>query len=401
MPASPLVPALAEASLSRLRALAYVLVLPALALVTPRLGLTRGALALVWLSLLTCALSALVPFLRTLSGRNLPRATGYAAPFIDLAALTGLHLLAARAFPQAEPLVLLSLVATSALTVVSAGLRLSPPLVLLTSLAAGAALFAYVRLHPGPHRLLCLAALGLAGVLGLLVSRVLGRAAQQVGLRRFLPPAVAQRLGRSPEGLAAAGARRDVTVLYTELRGVSAYASEREPEEALRLLRTLRGLQVMAVHEEGGTLLAATGDGVLAVFGAPEPRAGDARAALHAATALVRHVRALALSEDVPVAVGVGLHRGRVVAGDVGDGGVLEYALGGDVATIARRLQSLTHEMKADVILSADVSAALDAPVPLRALGPMRIQGRSRSVEAYAWEEAPSDPAASLLHVPR
>jgi class 3 adenylate cyclase len=90
-----------------------------------------------------------------------------------------------------------------------------------------------------------------------------------------------------------------------------------------------------------------------------------------------------------------------VVAGDVGADGLLEYAVVGEVATIARRLQTLTHEVKVEVILSADVSAALDAPVPLRALGPMRIQGRGRPVDAFAWEEAPSDPAASLLNVPR
>jgi adenylate cyclase len=112
-------------------------------------------------------------------------------------------------------------------------------------------------------------------------------------------------------------------------------------------------------------------------------------------------VRALAISEDVSVGVGVGLHRGRVVAGDVGTDGALEYALAGDVVGIARRLESLTHEVKVEVILSGEVSAALDAPAPLRALGPLRIQGRSRAVEAFAWEEAPSDPAASLLTLPR
>ncbi|MBF5044021.1 adenylate/guanylate cyclase domain-containing protein [Aggregicoccus sp. 17bor-14] len=404
MYAVSLVPALAEDLLSRVRALAYLLALPALALLAPRAELSRGALALAGLTLLTCALSAFVPAVRSVRGQALPRATGWVAPFADLAALAGAHLLLARAAPpglDVEPLVLVSLVAGAVLVVASAGLRASALLALLCTLAGGAALLAYVRLHPGTGRTACLVAVALAGACAFGLARLVRRAAAQTALARVLPGAGALRVAREPSLLAAEGTRLEATVLFAELRGLSAWAGEREPDEVIRLMRRLRTLLAAAIHEDGGSLLEVTGDGVLAVFGAPEPAPGDARAALHAAAALVRHVRALAISEDLPLSVGVGLHRGRLVAGDMGAEGLLQYALVGDVVSIARRLESLTNEVKVEVILSADVSAALDAPAPLRALGPVRVAGRSRSVEAFAWEEAPSDPAASLLTVPR
>jgi class 3 adenylate cyclase len=401
MHAVPLAPALAEVALSRVRAFAYALVLPALALIAPRAGLSRGALALVLLTALTCALSAWVPALRSWRGRALPRATGTIAPFVDLAALTGLHLLLARALPELEPGVLLSFVASAVLVLGTTGLRGSALLAAGATLASFAGLAVYLRLHPGAYRPACALALLLGGGLALLIAGVLRRAAAQEGLRRFLSPSGVLRAEADPALLAAGGARREATVLFAELRGIAAFTNEREPEEVIRLLRRLRALLVAAVQEENGTLLELTGDGVLAVFGAPESSPGDARAALHAAAGIVRHVRALAISEDVAVGVGVGLHRGRVVAGDVGTDGALAYALAGDVAGIARRLESLTHEVKVEVILSGDVSAALDASASLRPLGPIRVLGRGRTVEAFAWEEAPSDPGASLLSAPR
>jgi adenylate cyclase len=191
----------------------------------------------------------------------------------------------------------------------------------------------------------------------------------------YLDPDVAQRV--VSEGTRLEGEEVDVTVMFVDVRGFTAFAEGRPAHEVVAVLNGLFGRIVPLVHAEGGRVDKFVGDGLLAVFGAPRKLADHAERALAAAVAI-----AGARGE---LEIGVGLNSGTVVAGNVGGAGRLEFSVIGDVVNTAARVEEATRTT-GDVVLLAESTRELlrgDGPTLHERPG-IRLKGKAEPVTLYA-----------------
>ncbi|MGQ0465271.1 MAG: adenylate/guanylate cyclase domain-containing protein [Sporichthyaceae bacterium] len=175
------------------------------------------------------------------------------------------------------------------------------------------------------------------------------------------------------------GERKQVTVLFADVVGSMALAERLDADELAEVMRGLFVVCREAVETFGGTVDKFTGDGIMAVFGAPVAQEDHARRAGHAALRLVEQARAysLTLRQGLTVAVRVGLNSGEVVAGSVGE----TFTALGHAVGLAQRME--TNAAPDSVCVSARTAAILDAGFALTDLGPVEVKGASQPIRAF------------------
>jgi adenylate cyclase len=183
---------------------------------------------------------------------------------------------------------------------------------------------------------------------------------------------------------------REATVLFADLRGFTAMAENRPPVDVLRLVNRCFAAMVGCVRAEEGMLDKFLGDGLMAVFGIPEPCDDHAARGLRAA-----HAMQLAMADLAPVlmeegwgqvGLGVGLESGRVVAGHVGVPDRHDYTVLGDVVNVAARLTA--GAAAGEVVLGPGAGEAVGPLYPLVPLGNISIRGRRAPVLAWRLAES-------------
>jgi sigma-B regulation protein RsbU (phosphoserine phosphatase) len=221
-------------------------------------------------------------------------------------------------------------------------------------------------------------------------------------LGRYVSPEVAERCLRDPEALRLGGELRSVTILMSDLRGFSALSERLGPEVMIRLVNRYFGHMTPVILAHGGYVNEFIGDAILALFGAPVAHVDDEARAVRCAwamqqamTVLNAESRQAALPE---LAMGIALHRGSVVAGNIGSEDRVKYGVLGPAVNLTSRLESLAAGSQ--VLLSA---ALYERVASLVRVGPprrLRIKGSEAPVTVYellglvAEAEGPA-PAAS------
>jgi adenylate cyclase len=223
-----------------------------------------------------------------------------------------------------------------------------------------------------------------------LVARQMEASRQRANLARYFAPTLVDRLAEHDEVLRTARTQQ-VAVLFADIVGFTGRAERSDPQAVVELLRDFhRGMEA-AVFEHDGTLDKFLGDGVMATFGSPERGPRDAINALAAARAMLDSVEALnaARALDPPLRIGVGLHYGEVVLGDIGSERRLEYAVLGDVVNVAARLEEMTRRLECrlavsqatlEAAASEDAAAFAGLDTGLRAAGEQELRGRDERI---------------------
>jgi adenylate cyclase len=202
------------------------------------------------------------------------------------------------------------------------------------------------------------------------LSRAAALARERANLSKYLPSPMVELLAERDVTELRRGRLQPATILFADIRGFTAMSERLSPMEVAALLNSFRDRVARTIEREGGIVDKFIGDGVMGVFGLPEPEATDARAALLAArelVALVKRWNAERLHEGLQsIRIGIGVHYGKVFAGVLGYEGRLEFTVIGDVVNVAQRVEALTKEIDIDLLVTEDVLQAaveLNGPV--------------------------------------
>jgi adenylate cyclase len=230
------------------------------------------------------------------------------------------------------------------------------------------------------------AALGVALMLGTLERQRVHQA-----FARFVPEAVVgEVLRRTGDDLRLGGNRRHATVLFSDLRGFTAFSESLPPERVIEVLNTYLESMSDAILDHGGTLVSYMGDGIMAVFGAPldQPDHADRAVAVAremAGERLDRFNAGLQEGRATRFEMGIGVNSGEVMSGNVGSQRRLEFTAIGDTTNTAARLEAMTRDTPHQVFLSESTRALLsDPPEDLLRVGELEVRGRSERLEVWA-----------------
>jgi adenylate cyclase len=178
---------------------------------------------------------------------------------------------------------------------------------------------------------------------------------QRANLARYFPPPVVERLAAS-DAPARLDRTQDATVMFVDIVGFTRMAEAMSPAAAMGLLRDFHTRVEEAVFAHGGMVDKFMGDGVLACFGVPDPVPAAAADALRAAFALLAALEARpAAGTAAPVRVGIGIHAGPVLMGDIGGATQFQFTVIGDTVNVASRLEAMTRQAGTALLVSEAV----------------------------------------------
>jgi adenylate cyclase len=205
----------------------------------------------------------------------------------------------------------------------------------------------------------------------------------QAAFGTYVDPALAARLLQQGDDVFT-GERREVTVMFVDIRDFTPFAEANTAEETVSRLNALFEIVVPAVVDAGGHVNKFLGDGALAVFGAPNDLADHAGAAVNAAALICRLVAERFANA---LRIGIGINTGVVIAGTIGGGGKLEFTLIGDTVNVAARVEQLTKTTGDAVLLTQQTVDALVARPPgLTDRGAHALKGKSAPTEVFGLE---------------
>jgi adenylate cyclase len=197
---------------------------------------------------------------------------------------------------------------------------------------------------------------------------------------RFLPPALVRQVTEQGRELRLGGQKAEVTVLFTDIRAFTSMCASRPAEEIVNLLNVYFHELTECVFRHQGTLDKYLGDGILAVFGCPEPHADHSARAARAAV----EMRDILTTHDLlrrQIGVGIALHRGEVIHGFVGSRQRIQYTVVGDTVNTASRL---CGQAKAgQILISRAVLDTAGEYLETRPLAPVALEGKTEPLPCY------------------
>lgn len=199
----------------------------------------------------------------------------------------------------------------------------------------------------------------------------------------YTPRHLSERILTSKRALE--GERKQVTVLFADLKGSMELLADRDPEEARRLLDPVLERMMEAVHRYEGTVNQVMGDGIMALFGAPLAHEDHGLRACYAALrmqdAVKRHAEDIQRTHGVPIQIRVGLNSGEVVVGTIGNDLRMDYTAVGQSTHLASRMEQAA--MPGSILLTGATLRLAEGYVQVRALGKLQVKGLGEPVDAY------------------
>ena len=207
----------------------------------------------------------------------------------------------------------------------------------------------------------------------------------------MLPPAAGPRAARPRPGYLQ-GDEREIAILFADLRGFTTLSEDRLPYDIVFVLNRYFNAMGTAVEESGGRIDKFIGDGVMALFGIEQGIAAGSRNALEAARLMSKHLEELnsSLASDLaqPLRIGIGLHSGSVIVGEMGYGRATSVTAIGDAVNTASRLESLTKEYSAQLIVSAPLAGHAGCDLSAFPSHQIDVRGRAAPLDIHVLDDA-------------
>ena len=181
------------------------------------------------------------------------------------------------------------------------------------------------------------------------------------------------------------GERKQVTVLFADMKGSMELLADGDPEEARKLLDPVLEHMMEAVHRYEGTVNQVMGDGIMALFGAPLAHEDHAVRACYASLrmqeSVKRYAEGVRRTEGIPIQIRVGLNSGEVVVRSIGSDLKMDYTAVGQTTHLAARMEQMA--MPGSILITAETLRLAEGYVEVKSLGPVSVKGLSEPVEAY------------------
>lgn len=209
---------------------------------------------------------------------------------------------------------------------------------------------------------------------------------ERAAMRLYLPAQVVNLIAESGGSIQLGGTMKSVSVLFADIRGFTTLSERLDAREVVHVLNELFTVMSEVIFDAGGTLDKFIGDCVMALFGAPVAFDDDPKRALNAAIGIQRRVEALnrqrVARNSRLVQVGVGIHHGPAVVGNIGSADRMQYTAIGDTVNIAARLVSRAEPDQ--ILVSGEFYDLVRNNCTFEPLGAVELKGKQNRIEAYA-----------------
>jgi class 3 adenylate cyclase/DNA-binding response OmpR family regulator len=199
---------------------------------------------------------------------------------------------------------------------------------------------------------------------------------------RFVPASVVDRALKQPDELQLGGTRREISVLFADIRGYTSWSEEVPPEKVVEALNHYLSLAAEVILGWEGTLDKFFGDGLMAIFNAPDNQPDHVHRAADAALALMKAANEVSTMYGHGLNYSIGVNVGEAVVGYIGTERAMNYTAIGDVVNLAKRLQE--YAAPGQILVEEDVIKRLGNLAQGRPLGELKVKGRKN--RAFAFE---------------
>ncbi len=224
----------------------------------------------------------------------------------------------------------------------------------------------------------------------ILMLREIGTIQQQKFLlSRYFSPKIVEEITANSEYIKG-GQRQKVTVLFTDIRGFTKLSEKLTPSELVDFLSEFRERMSNAIFKNGGSVDKFIGDAIMGIFGTPKPSkifGEDSENAFKAGLEMFKQLNEINNNRVAkgykPINIGIGIHTGEVIAGNIGEGNLLEYTVIGDAVNTASRIESLCKKYNDDFIVSKAVYDELNESNRFTRLPDTLVKGKELPLEIY------------------
>ncbi len=206
---------------------------------------------------------------------------------------------------------------------------------------------------------------------------------------KYVSPDIIEDIMKDPSKLQLGGTRKELTVLFSDIRSFTTYSEKRNPEEVVSILNEYLDAMTKVIVEHKGTLDKYVGDEIMAVFGAPryEPPEISAKRAVIASIKMLERLKELhkkwAAEGLEPLDIGIGVNTGDMVVGNMGSELRMDYTVIGDAVNLGARVEALTRNYDSYLIISESTFKYVKDIIEYRPLEAIKVKGKNIPVMIY------------------
>jgi adenylate cyclase len=179
--------------------------------------------------------------------------------------------------------------------------------------------------------------------------------------------------------------RRNVCIMFLDIRDFTSFSEKKSPEEIVKYQNDIFSYMIEIVNRNHGIINQFLGDGFMATFGAPIQYPNDCQNAVNAALEIIRYLDGKNAIKEIPATrIGIGIHSGEVVTGNVGTDIRKQYSITGNTVILASRIEQLNKKFNSSILISKEVldKVKLNGTTP-DYLGSVNVKGRTEAVEIF------------------
>ncbi len=198
---------------------------------------------------------------------------------------------------------------------------------------------------------------------------------------RFVSPSVVEQALVSPDSVQLGGTRQEISILFADIRGYTTWSENAEPEQVIETLNHYLSLAAEVILGWEGTLDKFVGDGLMAIFNAPDPQVDHVHRAADAALALMKAAREVSAIHGHKLSYSIGVNVGEAVVGYIGTDRAVNYTAIGDTVNLTKRLQE--YAAPGQILVEETVIQRLGNLAQARPLGELKVKGRKKQAFVY------------------